>query len=91
MSNLFVDTNAGAGELRSIFRDDVTAAEGQCARCGKVGPLGEGRVYAFAPGIVIRCRGCEQPLLRFVNGGSRLWLDLRGLVYLELRTAQAES
>ncbi|HZY96864.1 MAG TPA: DUF6510 family protein [Candidatus Cybelea sp.] len=85
-TDLFFDGNAVAGELRNVFCNDVTAAEGECAACGKIAPLAEGRVYAFAPGIVIRCSACGQPLLRLVNADSRLWLDIRGLVYLQFRS-----
>lgn len=83
----FFDANAVAGELRSVFCVDVTDAVGQCARCGKIGALGEARVYSFEPGIVIRCAGCENPLLRMVRSENRTWLDVRGLVYLQLRSS----
>jgi hypothetical protein len=84
MSDSFFDGNAVAGELRNVFCNDVTAAEGQCAACGKIAALAQGRVYAFEPGIVIRCPACEQPLLRLVRADGRIWLDLRGLACLQL-------
>jgi hypothetical protein len=85
MSDLsFLDGNAAAGELREIFAFDVTTATGQCASCAHVGPLAEGHVYAFTPGIVVRCAGCEQPLLRLVKDAGRVWIDMRGLVYLQV-------
>ena len=31
----YLDGNAAAGELSKLFAIDVTAAEGQCALCGK--------------------------------------------------------
>lgn len=80
----FFDGNAVAGELRDVFCMDVTAAVGQCAACGKIASLGEAHLFAFAPGIVVRCPACEQPLVRLVKGAGRAWLDLRGLVYLQL-------
>jgi hypothetical protein len=80
----FFDGNAAAGELREVFSVDLTSACGQCAACGKVAPLAQAHLYAFAPGIVIRCAACEQPLLRLVTGEKRAWLDLRGLVYLQV-------
>lgn len=79
----FFDANAVAGELRNVFCNDVTAAHGECASCGSVAPLAEGRVYAFAPGIVIRCSACEEPLLRLVRSERGVWLELRGLAYLQ--------
>ena len=84
-TNDFFDANAIAAELRTVFCDEVTDAEGQCTGCGRIAPLAEGRVYAFAPGIVIRCAGCEQPLLRLVRTEDRFWLDARGIAYLQVR------
>lgn len=80
----FLDGNAAAGDLRELFSVDLTAATGQCASCGNVAALGETRIYAFAPGIVIRCAACEQPLVRLVKSHTRAWLDMRGLVFLQL-------
>jgi hypothetical protein len=81
----FLDGNAAAGDLREVFAVDLTSASGQCASCGAVAALGQAHLYAFAPGIVVRCAVCEQPLVRLVKGGGRAWLDLRGLVYLQLQ------
>jgi hypothetical protein len=83
-SRSYLDGNAAAGELRGVFAMDVTAAAGQCAACGAIGTLAQGHLYAFEPGIVVRCAACEHPLVRLVNGPGRAWLDLRGLVYLQL-------
>lgn len=85
-STSFVDGNAAAGELRSVFCMDVTDADGQCATCGNVASLAQSRVYAFEPGIVLRCVVCEHPLIRIARGTGRTWLDVSGLAYLELRT-----
>jgi hypothetical protein len=81
----FFDGNAVGGELRNVFCVDVTAAAGQCAACGNVASLAQARVYAFQPGIVIRCAACEHPLVRIATGDGRTWLDARGLTYLEIR------
>jgi hypothetical protein len=32
----------------------------------------------------VRCRGCDEVLLKLVDNGDRVWLDLRGLSYLEI-------
>ncbi|MGA8100199.1 MAG: DUF6510 family protein, partial [Candidatus Cybelea sp.] len=79
------------GELRDLFAVDVTAAAGQCAACGKIAALGEAHLYAFEPGIVIRCAACLNPLLRVVKGGGSVWLDMRGLVYLQLAFIQSDE
>jgi len=80
----FHDGNAIAGPLREIFAVELTAALGRCAGCGRVGAVAKARVYLDAPGAVARCPGCDAVLLRLVRGPDRAWLDLRGLVNLEI-------
>jgi hypothetical protein len=87
----YLDGNAVAGELREVFVADLTAAIGECCECGRVAALAEARVYAMAPGLVARCAGCESALMRVVKGEGRTWLDLRGLVYLQLSTPAVAS
>jgi hypothetical protein len=82
-----LDGNALAGPLRELFAVELTAAVGTCAGCGRTGPLAEDPLYADAPGLVLRCRGCEAVLLRLVTGPGRSWLELRGLAVLEVPTA----
>jgi ribosomal protein S27E len=83
-SNLWTDGNALAGPLQDIFRVDVTAAVGGCGNCGRTGPMAEVRVFDHAPGVVARCPGCGQVMVRLVRGPGRVWLDLSGLTYLQL-------
>jgi hypothetical protein len=83
-SNLWSDTNALAGPLQDVFRVDVTTAVGRCTGCGRTAAMAEVRVFDHAPGVVARCPTCDQVLLRLVRGSGRAWLDLRGLVYLQL-------
>jgi hypothetical protein len=80
----FVDANAAAGPLRDIFAVDLTAATGRCNSCGHTAVLAQARLYTRAPGIVARCVRCEGVLFRLVNGPQRMWLDLRGLAYLQI-------
>ena len=84
----YLDGNAAAGELSNIFALDVTAAEGQCAHCGATKRFAEARLYMQGPGIVARCAVCEQVILRLVNAGQRVFLDLRGLTCLILDTSR---
>jgi hypothetical protein len=79
-----IDGNALAGPLREVFAVDVTVASGRCVHCGRVGPVAAFHLYAEAPGLVARCPGCEEVVLRLVRGPDRAWLDLRGLVSLEI-------
>lgn len=82
-----LDGNAAAGDLRTIFAVDLTAATGQCASCGRTAPLGAAQLYNQAPGLVARCAGCDGVLLRLVTGPGRAWLDVRGLTYLQVETS----
>jgi Family of unknown function (DUF6510) len=84
----YVDGNAAAGELRKVFVMDVTAAEGQCAHCGATKRFAEAHLYMQCPGVVARCAVCEHVLLRLVSVRQRVFLDVRGMTYLSLDTAQ---
>ena len=83
-SNLWTDGTALAGPLGDVFRVDVTTAVGRCTACGRTQAMAELRVFDHAPGVVARCPTCDQVLLRLVHDRGRAWLDLRGLVYLQL-------
>jgi len=80
----YLDGNAAAGELSRIFAVDVTSALGHCANCGAKRRFAEVHLYMDCPGIVARCPVCQHVLLRIVNIGQRMVLDLRGLAYLRL-------
>jgi hypothetical protein len=82
-----LDGNAAAGALREVFAVDLTAAIGQCAGCGHTGVFAETRLYVDAPGMVARCPGCEDVLLRVVTTPTDTYLDLRGLTYLRIPNA----
>ena len=84
----YIDGNAAAGELSNIFAMDVTAAKGQCAHCGATRRFAEAHLYMQAPGFVARCSVCQHVLLRLVNTGQRVFLDLRGLTCLILDISQ---
>ena len=83
----YLDGNAAAGDLSKIFAVDVTTAQGQCANCGAIKRFAEAHLYMQAPGVVARCVVCDHILLRLVNAGPRVFLDVRGLTYLRLDTA----
>jgi len=80
----FLDINSVAGDLRDVFAVDITTATGRCTACGTAGPLAEARLYGRAPGMVLRCRHCDNVLMRVVAAPERTWLDLRGLAYVEV-------
>jgi Family of unknown function (DUF6510) len=87
----YLDGNAAAGELSKIFVMDVTAAEGQCAHCGATKRFAEAHLYMQCPGVVARCAVCEHVLLRLVSVRQRVFLDVRGMTYLCLETAQLQD
>jgi Family of unknown function (DUF6510) len=79
-----LDGNVLGGMLGEVFAVDVTTAHAQCVSCGRTGAVGEVIVYVTGMGLVARCPGCEAVVLRVVRGPDRVWLDLRGVVSLEL-------
>ena len=88
MNDAFLDGNSAAGPLSEIFAVDLTAARGRCNHCGTIAALADTRVWSHAPGIVLRCHSCGGVLARFVAApDGRSWLDLRGLSFLEFRSA----
>ena len=87
----YLDGNAAAGELSKIFTMDVTVAEGQCAHCGATKRFAEAHLYMQCPGVVARCAVCEHVLLRLVSVRQRVFLDVRGMTYLSLDTAQLQD
>jgi hypothetical protein len=87
----YLDGNAAAGELSSIFAIDVTNAEAQCAHCGAIKRFAEAYVYRQSPSLVARCAMCEHILLRVVSVRQRVFLDARGLAYLALDTSRLQE
>ena len=78
-----------AGPLSEIFAVDLTAAVGRCTGCRTTGPLARLRVYGHAPGLVARCPGCGQVMLRLVRSPTDAWLDLRGTRSLRIPMPEA--
>lgn len=83
----FEDGNTLAGPLSEIFTVDVTTAVVRCVNCTATGPLATLRVYTHAPGLVARCPGCEEVILRLVRTPDSAWLDMRGTVSLRIPLA----
>ena len=81
-SSNYVDGNAAAGELNRIFAVDITKAKGRCANCEAKTQFAESHVYTECPGLVARCGSCGHALLRLVNAGERVFLDVRGMTYI---------
>lgn len=80
----WVDGNALAGPLSEIIGADLTVAELTCAGCLTTRPLAAMRVFDRAPGLVARCPGCEDVVMRVVRTADRVLVDLRGSLVLSL-------
>ncbi len=78
-----LDGNAIAGQLFDIFGEDMTAATGTCSSCGSTRPLGELAVYMQAPGVVGRCRSCDNVMIVIVAIRGVRCVDLRGVAAVE--------
>ena len=84
MDNDYVDGNMLGGTLRQVFAVELTGAMGRCASCGNVDAIGTSRVYAHAAGAVARCVACDDVIMRVVSAPDRMFLDLRGLSFVEI-------
>jgi hypothetical protein len=80
-----LDANAVAGLLEQVFGADMTAADSQCAGCGRQGEVGTLLAYTNAPGIVLRCPACSAVMLRVVETPRGMLIEAKGLAYVRLR------
>ncbi len=88
--SLMLDGNAAAGILNEIFALEMTSNSIECAHCGREGEMGSLLAFTQAPGVVLRCPGCENIILRIVQSPEAIYLDLRGAVFIRLeRTSPA--
>jgi hypothetical protein len=81
----YQDGNALAGPLGEVFAVDITAAVMTCAGCGRRDRIAALHVYGGETGLVARCAGCDNVVLRYAHTPSGDWLDLRGAVSLHLQ------
>ncbi len=88
---LMLDANATAGLLQEIFGLEMTAAPTECVTCGREGEIGTLLAFIHGPGIVLRCSGCEQVMIRIVQTPEAIYLDARGAVYLRLAQPKSKS
>ena len=81
---LMLDANAAAGLLQEIFGAEMTASPTECAHCGNQADVGTLWAFTQGPGMVLRCSGCENVVIRIVQTPEAIYLDARGAVYLRL-------
>jgi hypothetical protein len=78
------DGNTLAGPLSEVFAIEVTTAVGRCRGCGTSSQLATLRVYGLEPGLVGRCPGCDEVLVRIARTPHDVWLDLSGMSALRI-------
>jgi hypothetical protein len=83
IAELRLDGNAVGGVMLELLGVELTVAPCTCAGCGAREELARLDVYVGA-GIVVRCCHCEAVMVRIVEAGERIWLDLSGTASLEL-------
>ena len=79
-----LDGNAVAGMLEQVFGTDMTAADSQCAGCGREGEVGTLLAYMNAPGVVLRCPVCSTVMLRMVETPRGTLIEAKGLAYVRV-------
>ncbi len=67
-----LDGNAIAGELFAAFGREMTTATGICKACTTHVRVAELLVYGQAPGIVVRCPGCDAVVIVLVSTRAEL-------------------
>ena len=77
-----LDGNALAGPLADVFSFDVTMARLACGACGEVQHLADALVFGPPMGLVVRCRSCQEVLLRYTVLDGAATLDVRGAARL---------
>ena len=85
-----LDGNTAAGVLSELFTVELTAALAECSGCRARAVLADAVLFVDAPGLVLRCSGCDNVLIRLVVSADRRWLDMRGVAVLELLAARSD-
>jgi Zn finger protein HypA/HybF involved in hydrogenase expression len=83
-TEMMLDGNAVAGTLQAIFGVEMTVTSLICAQCGGTSMIGELHAFTQAPGVVLRCPGCERVMLRVAQMPGATLLDARGVMYLRI-------
>jgi uncharacterized protein DUF6510 len=73
-----LDGNVLGGPLGEVFGVELTTSEVTCAGCARVAVVADLVVYDAGPGMVGRCRGCGEVMLRMARLREEVVLDLRG-------------
>jgi hypothetical protein len=79
-----LDGNVLGGPLGEVFGVDLTASRVACAGCARVAVVADLVVYDAGPGLVGRCRGCGEVMLRLARMRDEMVLDVRGTSLLRV-------
>ncbi len=79
-----LDGNTAAGLLQELFPFEMTTASAICGSCGTQRQIGALLVYRHGMGTIIRCAGCDHPLIRIAHNPNRYWVDLSGMRSLQI-------
>ena len=79
-----LDGNAIAGTLIVAFGNEMTTALATCGNCGTSGFVGEYAVYLGGPGVVVRCRQCDNLAMVLVEIRGIMCVDAMGLSGLRM-------
>lgn len=74
----WLDGNAAAGILASVFVLDATRARIVCAGCGHAAAVAEQRAFALELGAILRCPTCAGVTLRIAVTRHGCFVDMRG-------------
>jgi hypothetical protein len=86
-SGTYLDGNALAGPLGAVFSIDITSVTAVCAGCGRSDRLATVHVYGAPMGLIARCAGCGEVMVRYAETSAGRALDLRGVSVLRLPAA----
>lgn len=79
-----VDGNILDGPLGAVFAVEMSTAIAVCAGCGGTERMAATQVYGAPMGLIVRCPGCGEVLLRYAETPSARTLDMRGIRSLRL-------
>ena len=82
-----LDGNVLTGPLSALFTVEISTAVATCAGCGRVDAVAASQVYGAPMGLIARCVGCGEALLRFAETPAGQTLDLRGISSLRIAAA----
>lgn len=91
IEDMRLDGNAAGGALRGVFAQEMTGAIATCAGCGLAGPVGALLEYGQSMGVILRCPGCDAPMVRIVFTPGWVRMDASGVALLIIPQSPSSS